>query len=93
MSFFLEFGKDAVEVVPVEADAGCFAGELEGFEESWHGAGNAVEKGFWEIPGSMAAPDLARSSFLICSQFRRTSAAELALVLPNTCGWRRIIFS
>ena len=43
--FFLEFGEDAVDVGPVEADAGGFAGELQGFEESGEGAGDAVEDG------------------------------------------------
>ena len=41
--FFLEFGEDAVEVVPVEADAGGFAGELEGLEKSGEGARDAVQ--------------------------------------------------
>src|SRR5713101_8279 len=34
-----------------------------------------------------------RSCALICSQFLSTSAASLARFSPNTCGWRRTIFS
>ena len=45
MDFFFEFGENAVEVWPVEADAGGFASELKGFEESGKGAGDAVEEG------------------------------------------------
>lgn len=45
VSFFLEFGEDAIEVVPVEADARGFAGELKGFQESGERAGDAIEEG------------------------------------------------
>lgn len=44
--FFGEFHENAVNVVPVEADAGGLAGQLQGFEEGGEGAGNAVEDGF-----------------------------------------------
>ena len=44
--FFEKLGENAVEVVPVEADAGGFAGKLEGLEESGEGAGDAIEEGF-----------------------------------------------
>ncbi len=36
---------------------------------------------------------LARSSFLICSQFRITSLVLDAVTSPNTCGWRRTSLS
>ena len=42
--FFVEFVEDAFYAVPVEADAGGFAGELEGAEEGGDGVGDAVEK-------------------------------------------------
>lgn len=42
--FFVEFGEDAVEVVPIEADAGGFARELEGLEKSGKSARDAVEE-------------------------------------------------
>ena len=44
--FFKKLGEDAVKVVPVEADAGGFAGELVGLEKSGKGAGDAIEEGF-----------------------------------------------
>ena len=45
LGFFGEFGEDAVEVVPVEADACSFAGELEGFEKSGESARDTVQDG------------------------------------------------
>lgn len=42
--FFAEFVEDAFDVVPVEADAGGFAGELEGLEKGGDGMGNPIEK-------------------------------------------------
>ena len=43
--FFVKFLEDAFDVVPVEADAGGFARELEAFEESREAFGDAVEVG------------------------------------------------
>ena len=45
VSFFVEFREDAVDGVPVEADARGLAGELEGLEKRGHGAGDAVKQG------------------------------------------------
>ena len=42
VGFFGEFIKDAVDVVPIEADARGFTGELVAFEQSGQAAGNAV---------------------------------------------------
>jgi hypothetical protein len=42
LGFFLKFGEDAVHVGPVEPDAGGFASELEGFEESGEGARDTI---------------------------------------------------
>src|SRR5215469_2307161 len=41
--FFVEFGEDAFNRVPVEADAGGFAGQLKGFEEGGKSVRDAVE--------------------------------------------------
>ncbi len=45
VGFFAEFVEDAVDVFPVEADAGGFAGELETLEEGGKGGDYAVEEG------------------------------------------------
>jgi hypothetical protein len=44
VSFLLELGEDAIEVMPVETNARGFAGELESFEESGERTGDAVEE-------------------------------------------------
>ena len=46
VGFFCEFGEDAIDVVPVEADTRSFAGELIGFQESGDVFGDAIENGF-----------------------------------------------
>ena len=40
--FFFQLFKDAIEIVPVEADVGCSARQLVSFEDSWEAARNAV---------------------------------------------------
>ena len=42
--FFVEFVEDAFDVFPVEADAGSFACELEGFEQGGDGGWDTVEE-------------------------------------------------
>lgn len=46
VGFFVEFVEDAVDGIPVEADAGGLAGELEGFEQRGEGVRDAVEDGW-----------------------------------------------
>jgi len=45
VSLFGELGKDAVDVGPIESDAGSFARELEGFQECGESARNTIQDG------------------------------------------------
>ena len=86
MGFFFEFVEDAVNVMPIETDARGFAGKLKTLQEAragWRGRREGWIPVRLVFSGAVI-PFLRRSSALMISQLRRTSAESLACFVPKT---------
>src|SRR6266581_6187187 len=44
LRLFQHFFKNAACILPIKADAGCFASELKAFQRCWQAAGNAIQQ-------------------------------------------------